>query len=392
MGKRKRSRSRDSDYDSILRKIKKLESKLRKRRRLSSSASVEGESDSSYYKRYDTQEYENHSLLQAENYADDNADIYGDYQPESTEPLAGPSTSIPAPTTEPESVTHTVPASTQADPSSVNANDAPATSILDENTPSLDPEILQLLGEDPTCQKNHGENLHKDIAPRWAHILANGLSKEIQLDLIKCYLPPENCPNMRAPKLNLEIKAALLETNIKKDLYSQSKQNQLASSLSAIGRVLNWALASNSTVPQDIIKALSDAGRLICDSHYKESQSRRYAALSTLNKDIRDTVKNTTIDEHLFGSALSDHIKSSKAISKTGSEIKQKIQRPTYRAPTTTTQPRGALNSRGAPPRVAAAVEPRTTPAPRRPPRDRRLEAPRGRRSTNHARQQTRRR
>lgn len=262
----------------------------------------------------------------------------------------------------------------------------------DDNIMSLDPDILQLLGDDPTNQKNYGESLHKDIASRWTHILANGLSKEIQLELFKSYLPPENCPNMRAPKLNLEIKAALTEINIKKDLYSQSKQNELAASLAAIGQVLNWALSQNSSVPQDIIKHLSDAGRLICNNHHRESQSRRYAAMSTLNKNVRDTIKNTNIDEHLFGSDLSDHIKSSKAINRTGSEMKHKTQRPVYRAPTAT-QSRGALNSRGPPlPRTASMVEPRSSPALRRPPRDRRLEAPRGRRYVNNSRQQARRR
>lgn len=50
MGKRKRLRSGDSDYNNILRKVKKLESKLRKRRRLSSSVSEE--SDQSYERYY----------------------------------------------------------------------------------------------------------------------------------------------------------------------------------------------------------------------------------------------------------------------------------------------------------------------------------------------------
>lgn len=261
-----------------------------------------------------------------------------------------------------------------------------------DSVPSLDPVIVDLLGEDPTKQQKFGEDLHKDIASRWSYILTNGLSKETQVELTKHYLPPENCLSMKAPILNLEIKAALVEANIKKDLYSQTKQNQLSSSLAAIGQVLNWALASKD-VPQDIIKTLSDAGRLICDNHYRESLSRRFAVLNTLNKDVRDTIKNTRIDDHLFGSALADHIKSSKAIIKTGTEMKSVVQRPQYKTTAFATQrQRGTLNYRGAPPRVAAA-EPRPPPAARRPPRDRRLEAPRGRRrSTGHSHHHARRR
>lgn len=323
-------------------------------------------------------------------------DIYGDVedvQPELVE--LGNSTSVPVVSPAPSATLAQSAATQEGLGLPIEAPTTPAEAALpttttetldDETVPSLEPEILEILGEDPTSNKAYGEKLHKDIATRWAHILTNGLSKDIQLELVKRYLPPENCPNMRVPKLNLEIKAALLEINLKKDLYSQSKQSQLSSSLAAIGQVLNWALSSKNAVPQDILKTLSDAGRLICDSHYRESQSRRFAALNTLNKNIRDTVKNTKIDEHLFGSDLAEHIKSSKAIIKTGSEMKSTVVRPAYKPPEQ--QQRGTLNSRGVPPRVAAAAGPRPPLAPRRPPRDRRTDAPplRGRRSTGYTR------
>lgn len=242
----------------------------------------------------------------------------------------------------------------------------------------LDPEILMILGEDHNTQKEYGEDFHKDIAARWLHILCNGLPKESKSDLLKQYLPAKNCVNMKAPKLNLEIEAALSAINVKKDLFSQSKQNQLSSCLAAIGKVLNWALSSKDVSPQaqNIIKPLSDAGRLLCDSHFRESQSRRYAIINNLNKQTRDSVKNTKIDEFLFGASLAEHIKTSKAVSKTGSEMKSTAQRAPFKPPPPTTQnQRGALNVRGT--SRAVAFEPRQNPAPRRQapaPRDRRQE------------------
>lgn len=255
----------------------------------------------------------------------------------------------------------------------------------DDATVNLDSDTLNLLGEDHSNKKCHGVSLHKDIAPRWTHILTNGLAKDTQTDLVKQYLPPENCANMSAPKLNPEIKAALSDLNIKQDQYCQGKQNQLGSGLAALGQVLNWTLTSKNIVPPNIIKALSDAGRLICDNHYRESLSRRYAVLNALNKNIRDTVKDTKIDENLFGSNLSDHIKSSKAITKTASEMK--TSRAPYQALPAAHPQRGALNSRGIP--RAVAIEPRTAPAPRRPPPP---PAPRDRRqppATSRGRQRT---
>ncbi|XP_047995331.1 uncharacterized protein LOC125238482 [Leguminivora glycinivorella] len=147
-------------------------------------------------------------------------------------------------------------------------------------------------------------------------------------------------------------------------------------------------------MPQDIIKALGDAGRLICDIHHRESLSRRYAILNILNKNVRDALKDTRCDEYLFGNDLSDHIKSSKAINKTGSDMKFTPLRPAYRPPATQFQ-RGALNSRGAPPRIPAATEPRPThaPAPHRPYRQQERRpppapAPRGRRYSSYTRHQ----
>ncbi|KAL4719431.1 hypothetical protein ACJJTC_009429 [Scirpophaga incertulas] len=167
MGKK---RSRDSDdYDIILRKVKKLESKLRKRRRIS-SASTESDGE------------------------DEIDDVYEDSQPELVEQVAGPSLSLPNSEANATSLPMSVPEA-QPGPSTFNTDNAqpgPSTTnaknVHDDNILSLDPEILQLLGEDPANQKIYGETLHKDVASRWAHILTNGLNKDIQLDLMKRYL------------------------------------------------------------------------------------------------------------------------------------------------------------------------------------------------------------
>ncbi|RVE43585.1 hypothetical protein evm_011769 [Chilo suppressalis] len=132
--------------------------------------------------------------------------------------------------------------------------------FVGSSTSSVMPAPDPLLGADIANQKNYGDALHNDIASRWSYILANGLYKDTYVELIKCYAPSENCPLMRALKLNLEIKTAVKKINIKKKKNSQNKQNQLGCSLAAIGRVLNWSLSPESSVPQDMIKSLSDAG------------------------------------------------------------------------------------------------------------------------------------
>ncbi|XP_063892795.1 uncharacterized protein LOC110377619 [Helicoverpa armigera] len=238
--------------------------------------------------------------------------------------------------------------------------------VVDESE-DLDPDILQLLGSDPTQNKSFGDHLHKDIATRWKHILTNGLSKEEKLDILKQYLPAENCTNMKAPLLNPEIKSALSDNNIKRDSYSEQKQNQMSSCISAIGKALNLVLSQKDNVPQEIIKILSDAGRLLCDTHHRESLSRRFAIVNSLSKQKREIIKNTKIDDYLFGANLSEYLKSSKAISMSASELRfssntAKSNQPQRGQPSTSTSRYpGSLNAWGA--LRAPAAEPRVYPS-----------------------------
>lgn len=238
---------------------------------------------------------------------------------------------------------------------------------MNEVETEIDPDVLQILGEDPSTLNTHGDDINKYVAPRWQHILLNGLTKEVKSEMIKQYTIPGNCSNLKAPKLNPEMKAALSEINLKKDTFNESKQNQLSSCLTALGKVLDIALASN--LNQDIIKPLSDAGRLLCDYHYRESQSRRFTILNSLNKETRDAVKDTKIDEYLFGSELAEHLKSAKAISKSGSEMRYAPapQRPQLKPPAAVLPQRGTLNSRGASRTAATEMRPAPYTTARRP-------------------------
>ncbi|XP_059058086.1 bromodomain-containing protein 4-like [Achroia grisella] len=283
--------------------------------------------------------------------------------------------------------------------------------MIEEND-ELDPDILQLLGSDPTQDKTFGENLHKDLAMRWKHILTNGIPKEEKANLLKEYLPAENCIPMKAPVLNPELKSALSDTSLKKDSYSEQKQNQMSSCISAIGKALNLALTQVENTPQEIIKTLSDAGRLLCDTHYRESLSRRFTIVNSISKQKREIIKNTKIDEYLFGSNLSEHLKTSKVISTSASELRFSTQisnrSSQYRSQPRTTR-QGALNGRGAPrttyaePRVypgqsrhSVPLQPapplQPPPPPARGPRDRRTALPPPTQRSRSYPQQTRRR
>ncbi|XP_047030584.1 uncharacterized protein LOC124637887 [Helicoverpa zea] len=353
MGKRKRSRSRSRS--DIRRKVKKLERKLEKYKKCAPRSSSSETSDNPE-REWSAAEFEN-----TDNFTNPD-DVF---TLDDEEPLPGPSR-LSAPPLPPSMSQATT---TTKDTLTINNEE-----LINEGQPvdepsSLDPEILQILGEDPSNLKEYGEHLHKDLASRWSHIVTNGLNKEIKQELLKKYLTPENCKNLKAPKLNLEVKAALNDFNIKKDSYNQMKQNQLSSALTAIGSALNMILSSKDSSNQQLqqlIQPLSDAARLICDCHYKESVSRRFDITKILNKETKDMVKNSKIDEYLFGSDLADQLKCHKAIAKSGLEMKAvSTARVAFRQTPTTQTQRGALNARGTTRATAGGT--RRNPTPRRP-------------------------
>ncbi|CAG9108424.1 unnamed protein product [Plutella xylostella] len=185
MGKRKRSKDESELLEKVMKKVKKL---VRKKRRISSSSSDGCETPS-----------QGVCLSPAQSPASMNlCDYVPDEGNEATE--------------------------------NVNL-------VTEEENSQLDPEVLELLGSDPTQVKEFGDDLHKEVANRWKHILLNGLTKEEKSELSKHYLPVENCAFIRPPKLNPEVKSALHDLNIKKDAYSEKKQDVMASCLSAIGKV-----------------------------------------------------------------------------------------------------------------------------------------------------------
>lgn len=143
--------------------------------------------------------------------------------------------------------------------------DLPSTSvILAEPTVPLDENILELLGETPLKKKCYSSPIQSELAVRW-----------------------------------------------ERTYYC----NQQALVISCIGQALTKMFASTNK-DAEVIKLIIDGARLLCDSQYTESTSRRSFVASTIKKDIKDQLYITEIDS-----------KTAKAINKSGSEIKTAPQK-----------------------------------------------------------------
>ncbi|XP_052751808.1 uncharacterized protein LOC113522105 [Galleria mellonella] len=222
---------------------------------------------------------------------------------------------------------------------------------------ALDSIALDILGEDPTSITEYGSDIHKELANRLEHIATDGLTKETRKELCSKYLVPANSKKIGAPLVNAEIKAALSEATIKRDKGIETRQKQLAAAISGLSGILNQELNSKDK-DSSRLKIIMDVTRILCDIQHAESVTRRYLAMGTIKKDLREHLTNTKIDKYLFGENLSETLKTAKLVTKSGTDLKiksqprPKPQNPTgnlnYRAPVPVRrQQQGPQRSRG---------------------------------------------
>ncbi|XP_047990197.1 uncharacterized protein LOC125229407 [Leguminivora glycinivorella] len=204
---------------------------------------------------------------------------------------------------------------------------APAQAALAEtelkDSEELDEETLQLLGNAPKVDTPLGPAIHKDIASRWQDILSKGLPKDQKDKLLEEYLVPSNCDLLQAPALNPEAKVPLNEVMIRRDVSLMHKQRQIGLALSALATTMEMVVL-NETSKTKLLKPLSDACRILCDSHYMETKTRRSLILSSINTDLKETLTEVPRDSNfLFGENVSEKVKTAKNIQRSGEVLKQ---------------------------------------------------------------------
>lgn len=222
----------------------------------------------------------------------------------------------------------------------------------------LDENILNILGDEPAKEESFSTSIHNDIAVRWSEIFLNGLKEDTRKEILKSYDAPENLKLALPPILNPEIKAAVNESFIKRDGILFDKQKYLGCVISCLANLMSNMLhekaVTNTNQATTTLKQLSDAGRLLCHLHNSETNTRKQFLMSGLSKNVKDNIKDQKRDQWLFGAELTEKLRSMKAISKTGAEMKATTPMVKPKAPPRNRQPEAstsrALNWRGPPP------------------------------------------
>ncbi|XP_028175451.1 uncharacterized protein LOC114363820 [Ostrinia furnacalis] len=315
----KRKNSDKDDYENLAKKLRKIERKLKKARR------KERRSSSSSRSSYDDLAHGNSKIkeftVESEVICDDELQSY----PSPREPTNEPgyeSSPILVPDPVPESAPE--PASTLTSEPAQDPVPGPSSIDAQSSEPQLHSAILDILGEDPTVPKVMGKEILSALAVRLEHIATSGLTSELRKDLLNKYAVPTNCPLIGAPTLNPEVKAAITESVLKRDQSIESKQKQLAIAISCVTEAISPLMSNDNNNPSQL-QLLMDAVRMLCDIQYKHTSIRRGLLLNNLKKDLKDQIQGTKVDSFLFGHNFADNLKTAKAITKSGAELKPNV-------------------------------------------------------------------
>lgn len=182
------------------------------------------------------------------------------------------------------------------------------------------------MGDEEVEASGSAPPIHASLVPIWSAILGNGLKDESRDNLITRYAIPVNCPRMAPPKLNKEVKAAVNEAAVNRDVRFGTVQAMLGASLSALGQSLTSILTDtfNEDTKHSLLSSVGDAARLIAAVHHQQTQARKLILKSQLNKNVADTLSDSPSDDGwLFGTNLSERIQAAKALDKTTAELRK---------------------------------------------------------------------
>ncbi|CAH1979234.1 unnamed protein product [Acanthoscelides obtectus] len=138
--------------------------------------------------------------------------------------------------------------------------------------------------------------------------------------------------DVKAPTLNLEIKATISSSVQKRDERLSALQRQIGASLSCIGSALTLILKEEGGGNRTYIQLLNDASKLLTDLHRTETIARRELVALNLNSDVKQILSEATVDGLLFGTDLEARLKSSKDLDKSGRELKAVKAKPLQNA------------------------------------------------------------
>ncbi|KAL7294356.1 hypothetical protein TKK_0012364 [Trichogramma kaykai] len=180
----------------------------------------------------------------------------------------------------------------------------PETITIDD---TLDDVALEVLGVDPSKPQPAKNLVRDELRVRWSNWIINRLGEKLAESLIEKY---EAIPELKAQKLNDELRGVLSDKHKKRDSYFVNTQNTAAAALLAIGLVISSLLSDKSIKNRKfMLESLHDAGKIISHLHFGQLNGRKACIMPLVKKNLRHIFENLKSNVYIFGKDLSQEIK-----------------------------------------------------------------------------------
>lgn len=205
-------------------------------------------------------------------------------------------------------------------------------------TVTLDEETIRALGERIITDREYSDPVQEDLALRVMDIVMKGLSEKEKKELVERFAPPINC-KIYPPLINAEVKAGRDTEVLKRDTRIAENQKKSMAALTALMKgitillnqasIFEKAIVESSEDPNSeqkslrmlrddkiaVVELLGPVYRLLADIHFDASMTRRSLLLGNMysfSAHVKDEMRQTKVDEYLFGPNLLDVIKNAK--------------------------------------------------------------------------------
>lgn len=192
--------------------------------------------------------------------------------------------------------------------------------------PAVPQDILDIFGSQQS-EISFAPPIPNEVAQLWDILLKRGLGTEERQILLNKYKVPNNCLSAIPPILNPEVKAAVNDVALSRDLRLEKVQVQMGASLAALGKAVSLLVSSSSEgrdQQRPLLEAISDGAKLLADIHHNQSVSRQNVIATNLDRNLKTVTENAELDGWLFGKDLSERIRNAKQIEKSGEELRGK--------------------------------------------------------------------
>ncbi|XP_058800139.1 uncharacterized protein LOC131669343 [Phymastichus coffea] len=211
-------------------------------------------------------------------------------------------------------------------------NDLPVEEIIiqDDNE---DNNWLEVLGDDPTASLTTEVKIDPELLKRWDYFCKNGIKKDVMEAILAKYAP---VPEFTPPALNPQISVTMKDFAITRDKHMKEIQRLASTALVMIGSVITLIhegqQAEEGLDIASVTKPLVEAGKIIALIFYKQSVSRKAFIEPGLSKETISVLKETKVDEFLYGKELTEKLKEAKAMVKMAETLKPSQPKPLSQA------------------------------------------------------------